>query len=156
MDKEVTIVTINFTYINGLLFMNHETNFSLWCLQIKDNKLQDTQTCRNRQTWRVCCSWFLHVKSKLISTLDLDSSRVLSRLSRKISFYDGEEMFFPPTPRQSWVDSCRISPWWRARTLCQTPPSLRLLLAISCRTSWRSWVHFQHQVQWLALELLEN
>ena len=50
MDKEVTIVTINFTYINGLLFMNHETNFSLWCLQIKDDKLQDTQTCQNQQT----------------------------------------------------------------------------------------------------------
>ena len=30
----------------------------------KDNKLQDMQTCQNRQT-RVCCSWFLHVKSKL-------------------------------------------------------------------------------------------
>ena len=23
------------------------------------------QTCRKWQTWRVCCSWFLHVKSKL-------------------------------------------------------------------------------------------
>ena len=31
----------------------------------KDNKFQDTQTCRNQQTSRVCCSWFLHVKSKL-------------------------------------------------------------------------------------------
>ena len=31
----------------------------------KHNKLLDTQTCHNRQTWRVCCSWFLHVKSKL-------------------------------------------------------------------------------------------
>ena len=39
-----------------------------WCWTTalpKDNKLQNMQTCRNRQTWRVCCSWFLHVKSKL-------------------------------------------------------------------------------------------
>ena len=31
----------------------------------KDNKLLDTQTCQNQQIWRVCCSLFLHVKSKL-------------------------------------------------------------------------------------------
>ena len=31
----------------------------------KDNKSQDTQTCRNRQTWRVCCSWILHLKLSL-------------------------------------------------------------------------------------------
>ena len=34
-------------------------------IKTKDNKLLDTQTCRNLQTWRVCCSWSLHVKSKL-------------------------------------------------------------------------------------------
>ena len=43
-------------------------SLKLWYNQsvsIKDNRFQDTQTCWNRQTWRVCCSWFLHVKSKL-------------------------------------------------------------------------------------------
>ena len=34
-------------------------------MKTKDHKLQDMQTCQNRQTWRVCCNWFLHVKSKL-------------------------------------------------------------------------------------------
>ena len=33
-------------------------------IKSKDNKLLDTQTCQNQQTW-VCCIWFLHVKSKL-------------------------------------------------------------------------------------------
>ena len=35
------------------------------CIKTKDNKILDTQTCRNGQTWRACCSWFLHMKSKL-------------------------------------------------------------------------------------------
>ena len=34
-------------------------------VSLPNNKLQDTQTSWNWQTWRVCCSWFLHVKSKL-------------------------------------------------------------------------------------------
>ena len=46
--------------------LNWDWHITLYCMVLpKDNELLDSQTCWNRQTWRVCSSWFLHVKSKL-------------------------------------------------------------------------------------------
>ena len=52
---------LNENYCQLLIFFLHDIKTG----KTKDNKLLDMQTCWNRQTWRVCCSWFLQVKSKL-------------------------------------------------------------------------------------------
>ena len=80
----------------------------------KDNKLLDTQTCWNRQTWRVCCSWFLHVKSKLrinfayLVFIIFGSGRQMTKLLCSIQ---SKLLIYPESisarRRSSWFRMCR-------------------------------------------------